>query len=117
MQYGMLFKQHIRLSRIALFIAAGTLAIAPMVLAQDIDKVDKSTNYLALGDSLAFGLTPSAPANDLSQQIGYAKLVAGTLHKKLANAACPGETSGSILDPNAPDFGCTEWKANICRCL
>lgn len=90
-------------------------ALLPAVHAQNTGNVDKNTRYVALGDSLAFGLDPTVDPPDLAKYIGYPKLVASTLHEKLANASCPGETSGHFLDLSQPDlpgpFGCAAWKA------
>ncbi len=85
------------------------IAIVPPLPAEQISTVDKNTRYLALGDSLAFGCDPTT-FTSLSKCIGYAQLVADALHKKYANASCPGESSGSFLNTNAPDFGCQLWK-------
>ena len=71
--------------------------------------------YLALGDSIAFGLDPTLfqpglPTPTPSQFTGYPEVVAGVEHllqsKKEVNAACPGETSASFWIPGAPDNGC-----------
>ena len=76
---------------------------------------EKDYTYLALGDSVAFGLDPrllvpgpaGPPASDF---IGYPEIIAARDHllqsKKEVNAACPGETSGSFMTPGAPDLGC-----------
>lgn len=78
-----------------------------------------SSTYLALGDSVAFGLneallppfTTNLPTP--SQFIGYPEAL--TVFQNLLqpknpineiNASCPGETSGSFLDTSVPDFGC-----------
>ncbi|MEO8596799.1 MAG: SGNH/GDSL hydrolase family protein [Candidatus Solibacter sp.] len=78
---------------------------------------DKNYDYLALGDSVPFGmditLLPTGPGQALptpSDFTGYPEVVADIEHwqksKKFVNAACPGETSGSFLDVNATDNGC-----------
>jgi lysophospholipase L1-like esterase len=72
--------------------------------------------YLALGDSVAFGLngallppyTSAVPTP--SEFIGFpttlSYLVPPFSPNNLANASCPGETSGSFLNTSAPDNGC-----------
>jgi lysophospholipase L1-like esterase len=68
--------------------------------------------YLALGDSVAFGFIEQAgyeyyyPTNFVS----YADYTGLTLSLKLADAACPGETSGSFLSSTAPDYGCRAFR-------
>jgi hypothetical protein len=79
---------------------------------------DKDYTYLALGDSVPFGMDiskmvpfaanyPTSP----SVFVGYPEAIADDLHlaksKKEVNAACPGETSASFLDNTQPDYGCS----------
>jgi lysophospholipase L1-like esterase len=75
---------------------------------------DKNATYLALGDSVAFGLNPillvNTPLPSPSAFIGYPEIVASEdqplAAKKELNAACPGETSSSFTAPGAADLGC-----------
>jgi lysophospholipase L1-like esterase len=68
--------------------------------------------YLALGDSIPFGENPPIePANNPSLYVGYPKFLAEMIDKPLVNAACPGETTGSMLSPYAADNGCDAFKA------
>ena len=67
--------------------------------------------YLALGDSVPFGYreaanlpTPDYP--DAASFVGYPEDVAAQLSLHVANAACPGETSASLIDASAPSNGC-----------
>jgi lysophospholipase L1-like esterase len=69
--------------------------------------------YLALGDSVAFGLNPTLltqPPPPPSIFTGYPEVVASWEHllnsKKEVNAACPGETSGSFVAAGVLDYGC-----------
>src|ERR1700722_11082212 len=65
-------------------------------------------DYLALGDSIAFGYRP-APWADYRNQAdfgGYPEDLAAALKLNLVNAACPGETSASMINPRAPSNGC-----------
>ena len=70
--------------------------------------------YLALGDSVAFGLNPTLlttqPPPTPSEFTGYPEVLANFEHllqsKKEVNAACPGETSTSFMTAGAPDYGC-----------
>ena len=81
------------------------------------DSVEGQTpSYLALGDSVAFGmnitlLPPFSTQLPTPEQfVGYPEVVAPAEHrvefKKEVNASCPGETSGSFLNTNALDYGC-----------
>uniref|UniRef100_Q01S84 SGNH hydrolase-type esterase domain-containing protein n=1 Tax=Solibacter usitatus (strain Ellin6076) TaxID=234267 RepID=Q01S84_SOLUE len=77
---------------------------------------DKNYTYLALGDSIPFGMNillipPYASQFPTpSQFVGYPETVGSVEHlltsKKLVNASCPGESSGSFLNVNLLDYGC-----------
>jgi lysophospholipase L1-like esterase len=104
----MMFTQRAVLSRICfLLMPLGLSAAALVANAQTAS----AGGYVALGDSLPFGLNPAIQPPDLTKYTGYPKLVAESLTKELINASCPGESSSSILDPAAPDLGCAQWKA------
>jgi lysophospholipase L1-like esterase len=87
-------------------LAAGLLA-APLFAAND-----RSYTYLALGDSIPFGMdiTKLPPyASQLptpTEFVGYPEVIAQTQHVTLLNPSCPGESSGSFLNVNSPDYGC-----------
>ena len=79
------------------------------LLAQNLNNAIKDTRYLALGDSVAFGFDPTVAVN-LNNYHGYPEFVSDGIHRKVANASCFGETSGSFLSPTEADFGCRAWK-------
>jgi lysophospholipase L1-like esterase len=68
---------------------------------------------LALGDSVVFGFITQAghayvnPTNFL----GYPEHDSLLLNLEVANASCPGETSGSLLSATAPDNGCRAFRS------
>jgi hypothetical protein len=90
---------------------AFALLVAPVFAGND-----KNYTYLALGDSVAFGLNPmllppySTQLPSPEDFVGYPEAVAAVAHlldsNKEVNASCPGETSGSFLDAAVPDYGC-----------
>jgi lysophospholipase L1-like esterase len=68
-------------------------------------------DYLALGDSVTFGYrepgtTPAPDYHDAASFVGYPELLGAQLHLRVTNAACPGETSSSLIDPLAQSLGC-----------
>ena len=70
-----------------------------------------ASDYLALGDSVTFGYRESANLptpdySDASTFVGYPEDVAAGLGLNVANAACPGETSTSLIEPNVLSNGC-----------
>jgi lysophospholipase L1-like esterase len=65
--------------------------------------------YLALGDSIAFGYRPLPSFADYQNPAAftaYPEDVARALKLNLVNAACPGETTASMIDTGAPSNGC-----------
>ena len=77
------------------------------------EDVPKNTRYLALGDSIAFGYNPLVTPGNLDKYVGYPEIVSDALHRKVANASCFGESSGSFLVLGAPDTGCAQWRAAL----
>jgi lysophospholipase L1-like esterase len=86
----------------AVVIAASSLLTAPA------QATSRHGGYLALGDSVAFGYRPNAGAAYLNAAnfSGYAEKYAALRGLRLANASCPGETTGSLLVVTAPSNGC-----------
>ena len=73
--------------------------------------VTKGSTYLALGDSVTFGyeestVVPAPNYQDPTSFIGYPEMLGSELHLKVVNAACPGETSSSLIDASAQSFAC-----------
>jgi lysophospholipase L1-like esterase len=71
---------------------------------------NRPVEYLALGDSLAFGFNPYVSPADPTGFKGYPEAVGHLLRDKVANASCPGETSSHFIDLAAPDHGCGDWR-------
>ena len=69
-------------------------------------------DYLGLGDSVAFGYIAQAGFEYVNAQnfVGYPDWLAIGLNLSEANAACPGETTGSFLSTQAPDAGCRIYR-------
>jgi lysophospholipase L1-like esterase len=73
--------------------------------------VTPGSTYLALGDSVVFGyaepqVVPAPNYHDPASLLGYPELLGAALHLKVANAACPGETSASLINSKARSNGC-----------
>ncbi len=82
--------------------------------------ITKGSTYLALGDSVTFGyeeptVTPAPNYPDAASFLGYPELYGSVLHMNVVNAACPGETSTSLIDNTAQSNGCenTPGKGNV----
>jgi lysophospholipase L1-like esterase len=68
-------------------------------------------DYLALGDSVTFGYrepttTPAPNYLDASSFVGYPEDLGAALGLRVANAACPGETSLSFVEADVQSNGC-----------
>ena len=73
--------------------------------------ITKGSGYLALGDSVTFGyeepqVVPAPNYADASSFIAYPEMLGRELHLTVANAACSGETSSSLIDATAQSNGC-----------
>ncbi len=73
-----------------------------------------SQEYLALGDSVAFGYrepNASPPPNysDASSFVGYPEVVGRALDFTVANAACTGESSASFISSSGQSNGCESF--------
>jgi lysophospholipase L1-like esterase len=78
---------------------AAFLLLAALVLGQRPAHAQESTLYIALGDSLAFGVGAGSP-----EQQGYVALTTARLSEsgavQLRNLSVPGATSADLLQPN-----------------
>ena len=73
-------------------------------------------DYLALGDSVAFGFDPlvvaAGGASDPTHFVGYPEALATVLPLSLTNASCPGEASGGFISLVSPlDNGCRQYRS------
>jgi lysophospholipase L1-like esterase len=74
-----------------------------------------SNDYLALGDSVAFGYIDQAgyeyyyPTNF----VGYADYDGLTLSLNVVDAGCPGETTSSFISSTGPDNGCRPYRTHF----
>jgi lysophospholipase L1-like esterase len=76
-------------------------------------KWPKEKEYLALGNSVAFGYSPLLDHRNADNFIGYPTPVAAALKETLTNAACPGETSSHFISLGGSDNGCGAYRADF----
>jgi lysophospholipase L1-like esterase len=79
--------------------------------------ITPGSRYLALGDSVTFGyeesgVVPTPNYHDQASFLGYPEMLGSALHLKVANAACSGETSSSLINVAAPSNGCENSPGN-----
>jgi lysophospholipase L1-like esterase len=125
------YRRTLRTSRRTLYLCAATLLLlgslatasalahaprkAPLVTTKT--PITVGSQYLALGDSVTFGyeesgVVPTPNYEDASSFLGYPELLGSELHLKVANAACSGETSSSLINTSAPSNGCENSPGN-----
>lgn len=104
----------LRISRTALGGLLAAVLVAGLLLAPSASASARRPPdpYLALGDSVAFGFRPSAVTDpsdylDAANFRGYPEVVGRRLDLRVANAACPGETTASLIDASAQSNGCS----------
>jgi lysophospholipase L1-like esterase len=88
------------------------MLVAPASAAKRQAPVTPGSTYLALGDSVSFGyqapgVVPGPDYTRASNFRGWPEHAGRALRLKVVNAACPGESSSSLIDRDAPNFGCT----------
>jgi lysophospholipase L1-like esterase len=90
-------------------VGAATLASA------DPPSAPGNRSFLALGDSLPFGIIAADGYAYLNANnfVGYPDYVGGDLRLDTTNAACPGETSGSFISPTGAGNGCRAFRASF----
>ncbi len=79
------------------------------------DGSGSSNDYLALGDSIPFGYLAQVRFEYINPLnfVGYPDWTGLALSLDLANASCPGETTGSFLSSSAPDNGCRLYREHV----
>ena len=105
-----------RAARVAPILAGAVLAFGGSAAARTSGPrypgpVTPGSGYLALGDSVSFGymepqVVPAPDYRNAASFPGYPELLGAQLRLKVANAACPGETSSSLIRSTAQSNGC-----------
>jgi hypothetical protein len=74
---------------------------------------NRPQEYLALGNSVAFGFNPLLDKSNADNFIGYPTPVAAALKESLTNPSCPGETSSHFISLAGSDNGCGAYRLNF----
>ena len=99
-------------------VLAGLLALVPVLpVSATSTSTPNADSYLALGDSVPFGLNPLLIRLGTNPRIfvGYPQLASNLFIPALNvfNASCPGETSSSLISGTRPDNGCRDYRLFI----
>lgn len=102
------------IATIALLAMLATTLLALPAVRNALAASDRPQEYLALGDSVAFGYSPlvSDPTH-ADNFVGYPTPVAAALKENLTNASCPGEASAGFLSLTGADNGCRGWRFGL----
>ena len=108
---------HTRMRRLIAAVAflamlATTLLAGPALHSALADS-NRPQEYLALGNSVAFGTNPLLDRSNADNFIGYPTPVAAALKENLTNPSCPGETSSHFISLTGSDNGCGAYRANF----
>ena len=101
------------ITAVTLFVMLAAVMLAAPAVRHALAASSQAPDYLALGDSVAFGYSPLADPSDSHNFSGYPTSAARALKENLTNASCPGETSGHFIDLAAPDNGCGAFRATF----
>ena len=74
---------------------------------------NRPQEYLALGDSVAFGFNPLLDRSNADNFIGYPTPVDAALKETLTNPSCPGETSSHFISLAGTDNGCGPYRLHF----
>lgn len=112
------FRLRFRLRWVLVVVATLSILIAafaafPALRAFATGDPDREQDYLALGDSVAFGFSPLLNRHDAANFIGYPTPVAAALDEIVTNASCPGEASGGFISLTGVDNSCRPYRANF----
>jgi lysophospholipase L1-like esterase len=98
-------------SILATLCLVGGVAVTALANPAAVAASNRPAEYLALGDSIAFGFSPLAAPTSAANFVGYPDKVAEALRDRLTNAGCPGETSSHFIDLAGSDNNCGLWRA------
>lgn len=99
------------ITAVTLFVILTTTMLAAPAVRSALAASNRPQDYLAIGDSVAFGYSPLLNHTNAGNFIGYPDTAAAALKENLTNASCPGETSGHFIDLTASDNGCGPYRS------
>jgi len=104
------------IAAVAILATLATTLLAGSAVRSALADSSRPQEYLALGNSVAFGYNPLLVPNNAGNPdnfIGYPTPVAAALKETLTNASCPGETSSHFISLTGTDNGCGAYRANF----
>src|SRR5437867_36777 len=101
------------IAAVALLAILATTLLAGPAARSTLAASRRPQEYLALGNSVAFGYSPLVDPSNANNFIGYPTPVAAALKENLTNASCPGETSSHFISLTGSDNGCGTYRLNF----
>ncbi len=101
------------IAAVAILATLATTLLAGPALRSALAAPNRLQEYLALGNSVAFGFNPLLDKSNADNFIGYPTPVAAALKESLTNASCPGETSSHFISLAGSDNGCGAYRGNF----
>ncbi len=101
------------IAAVALLATLATILLAGPAVPSALAASNRPQDYLALGDSVAFGFNPLLDRSNADNFIGYPTPVAAALKETLTNPSCPGETSSHFISLAGTDNGCGPYRLNF----
>src|SRR5260221_211751 len=101
------------IAAVALLATLATILLAGPAVPSALAASNRPQEYLALGDSVAFGFNPLLDRSNADNFIGYPSPVAAALKETLTNPSCPGETSSHFITLAGTDNGCGPYRLNF----
>ncbi len=98
---------------VVLLATLATTLLAGPALRSTLAASNRPQEYLALGNSVAFGFNPLLDRSNADNFIGYPTPVAAALKENLTNASCPGETSSHFISLAGTDLSCGAYRLNF----
>jgi hypothetical protein len=98
------------IAAVAVLATLATSLLAGPAVRSALAASNRPQEYLALGNSIAFGFNPLLDESNANNFIGYPTPVAAALKEKLTNASCPGETSSHFISLTGTDNGCGGYR-------
>jgi len=109
--------RHIRMrwliEAVALLAMLATTLLAGPALPSALAASNRPQDYLALGNSVAFGFNPLLDRSNADNFIGYPTPVDAALKETLTNPSCPGETSSHFISLAGTDNGCGPYRLHF----
>ncbi|MGQ0464235.1 MAG: SGNH/GDSL hydrolase family protein [Sporichthyaceae bacterium] len=100
------------MSRLLTGVVTGAALVVAPLTSTSTSYATAAPEYLALGDSVAYGYDPTIQGATTEHQfVGYPEELGAARGNRVVNATCPGDTAAGFVSATGKDIGCREFKA------